>query len=90
MKILITDKVANKCIEQLSQFNGIITDLKIGLNEDDIINIIDDYQALIVRSATKVTKTIIDEIYTFFIYIYSNNSCTFLCKDYSYWKTNTS
>jgi len=60
LKVLITDKVADKCIEQLSQFNAIITDLKIGLNEDDIINIIDDYQALIVRSATKVTKAIID------------------------------
>ena len=60
MKVLITDKVADKCLEQLNQFNGVQVDLKIGLDESEIISIIDGYQALIVRSATKVTKAIID------------------------------
>jgi D-3-phosphoglycerate dehydrogenase len=60
MKILITDKVAQECIDELNKFKEIKVDLQIGISEEEIIGIIADYQALIVRSATKVTKAIID------------------------------
>jgi D-3-phosphoglycerate dehydrogenase / 2-oxoglutarate reductase len=60
MKVLITDKVAGECIEELRKFKDIKVDLKTGISEEEIISIIGGYQALIVRSATKVTKDVIN------------------------------
>ncbi len=60
MKVLITDKVAQECIDELNKFKEIKVDLQIGISEEEIVKIIADYQAIIVRSATKVTKAIID------------------------------
>ncbi len=48
--------VAQKTFEQ----NNIQCDIKTDLSEEKIIEIINDYDALIVRSATKVTKNIIE------------------------------
>ena len=47
--------VAQKIFEKYN----IETEIKTGLSEEEIINIISAYEALIVRSATKVTKNII-------------------------------
>tara|TARA_B100000131_G_scaffold313837_1_gene349778 strand:- start:57 stop:992 length:936 start_codon:yes stop_codon:yes gene_type:complete len=57
-KVLISDSmssVAQKILEK----NNISVDVKTGLSEDEIIKIIPDYDGMIVRSATKVTKNII-------------------------------
>ena len=57
-KVLISDSmssVAQKILEK----NNISVDVKTGLSEEEIIKIIADYDAMIVRSATKVTKNII-------------------------------
>ncbi len=57
-KVLISDtmsKVAQKILED----QKIEVDVKTGLSEEDLIKIIPDYDAIIVRSATKVTKNII-------------------------------
>jgi D-3-phosphoglycerate dehydrogenase len=59
MKVLITDKVEQECIDELKKFKEIKVDLKSGLSEEEIIKIISGYEALIVRSATKVTGAII-------------------------------
>ena len=48
--------VAQKIFEK----HNIKTETKTGLSEEEIINIISEYDALIVRSATKVTKNIIN------------------------------
>lgn len=58
-KILITDPIEKSCIEILES-EGFKVDHKPGLKEDQIISIINDYNVLIVRSGTKVTKSIID------------------------------
>jgi D-3-phosphoglycerate dehydrogenase len=58
-KILITDPIETSCIEIL-QSAGFDVTHKPGLKEDEIISIINDYNVLIVRSGTKVTKKIID------------------------------
>ena len=47
--------VAQKIFEK----HNIETEIKTGLSEDEIVKIISEYDALIVRSATKVTKNII-------------------------------
>ncbi len=57
-KVLISDSmssVAQKILEK----NNISVDVKTGLSEEEIIKIIPDYDGMIVRSATKVTKNII-------------------------------
>jgi len=57
-KVLISDlmsDVAQKILEK----NNILVDVKTGLSEEEIIKIIPDYDGMIVRSATKVTKNII-------------------------------
>tara|TARA_B100000214_G_scaffold300242_1_gene230454 strand:- start:131 stop:1039 length:909 start_codon:yes stop_codon:yes gene_type:complete len=48
--------VAQKIFEK----NNIAVDVKTGLSEDEIIKIIPEYDGMVVRSATKVTKKILD------------------------------
>ena len=57
-KILISDRINDKGIEILNKISD--TDIITGLNEEDLIKKIPTYDALIVRSETKVTKAIID------------------------------
>ncbi len=57
-KVLISDAMSNVA-QKIFEKNKISFDVKTGLSEKDIINIIPDYDAMIVRSATKVTKNII-------------------------------
>ena len=48
--------VAQKIFEK----NNITVDVKTGLSEEEIIKIIPEYDGMVVRSATKVTKNIIE------------------------------
>ncbi len=58
MKILILDKIDDESVAMLkSRFH---VDEKHGLPEDEIISVIPDYSAIVVRSATKVTEKIIE------------------------------
>ena len=45
--------------QEIFKKNKILFDVKTGLSEEEIIKIIPDYDAMVVRSATKVTKKII-------------------------------
>lgn len=56
-KVLISDKVDVSCKDILEK-HSIAVDYKPGLSKDDLKAIIKDYDALIVRSATKVTDEI--------------------------------
>ncbi|HEY9166111.1 MAG TPA: phosphoglycerate dehydrogenase [Candidatus Kryptonia bacterium] len=60
MKILITDPIEQVCTDIL-QKEGMEVDAKPGLPPDEIKKIIGGYDALIVRSGTKVTADIIAE-----------------------------
>lgn len=57
MKVLITDSIAEEGIERLRQHAEV--DVKLGLKPEEIIAIIGDYEALAVRSQTKVTAEVI-------------------------------
>ena len=57
-KVLISDSMSTVAQEIFKKQN-IETEIKTALSEKEIINIISEYEALIVRSATKVTKNII-------------------------------
>ena len=59
MKILLADKVsptAKKVLEDA----GFAADLKPGLSEEELVSIMPEYDAMIVRSGVNVTKNIID------------------------------
>ena len=60
MKILVSDNLAEEGIELLRESPDIIVDVKLKLELQELIKQISKYDALLVRSATKVTKEIID------------------------------
>ncbi|MBI4332688.1 MAG: phosphoglycerate dehydrogenase [Chloroflexi bacterium] len=57
MKILIADPIAQEGIDLLDKYTT--TDVKTGMKPDELTQVIGDYEALIVRSETKVTADII-------------------------------
>ena len=58
-KVLISDSMSEEA-QNIFKKNNIDFDVKTNLPEEDILKIIEDYDGLIVRSATKVTKKIIE------------------------------
>lgn len=58
MKIIITDSIAREGIEILQQYADV--DVQPDLTPEQLQSIIGRYDALIVRSQTKVTSRIID------------------------------
>ena len=58
-KVLISDSMSNVA-QKIFEKNNISVDVKTGLTEEEIIKIIPDYDGMVVRSATKVTKNIIE------------------------------
>ena len=57
-KVLVADKIHNDAIDELEKFAGV--DLDFGLKPDELMKKIAEYDVLIVRSSTQVTKTLID------------------------------
>ena len=57
-KVLISDSMS-KTAQKIFEKNKITVDVKTGLSEEEIIKIIPEYDGMVVRSATKVTKNII-------------------------------
>jgi D-3-phosphoglycerate dehydrogenase len=60
MKILITEHLSDEGIEILKKEDSISVDVETKLSQDELIKRIADYEALIVRSGTKVTSDIIE------------------------------
>jgi len=57
-KVLIADSMSN-IAQKIFEKNNIQFEVKTGLSEEEIIKIIPEYDGMVVRSATKVTKNII-------------------------------
>ena len=57
-KVLISDSMS-KVAQKIFEKNKISVDVKTGLSEEEIVKIIPEYDGMVVRSATKVTKNII-------------------------------
>ena len=57
-KVLVTDKLNEAGLDILKQVAEV--DYKVGISSEDLKKIIKDYNALLIRSQTKVTKDIID------------------------------
>ena len=59
-KILISDKLSEAGINYLNEQDGIKIHVQTGLNEDQLCEIIGEYDALLIRSDTKVTKKVLE------------------------------
>ncbi len=59
MKVLVSDQLSNIGVKLLQETEGIEVDVNTGLSHDQLKEIIGDYDALVIRSATKVTGDII-------------------------------
>ena len=56
MKVLVSDNLGEAGIKMIQDEEGIDVDVKTGLSPEELKNIIADYDALVIRSATKVTE----------------------------------
>lgn len=60
MKVLVSDNLGEIGIEMFRQEEGITVDVKTGLSPEELKQIIGEYEALVIRSATKVTEDLLD------------------------------
>ena len=61
MKVLVSDVLGDVGIKMLQEEPGIEVDVNTGLAPDELKRILGKYDALVIRSATKVTEDILDE-----------------------------
>ena len=59
MKILISDKMSNK-VEEVLNSKSIDFDVKTSMEPSELKSIIDDYDGILIRSATKLTSDILE------------------------------
>jgi D-3-phosphoglycerate dehydrogenase len=59
-KVLISDKIPDSAVKLLHDTNKYAIDICTSLTEQDLINKISAYHAIIIRSATKLTSVILD------------------------------
>ena len=60
MKIIVTESIALEGIEHLKQ-KGFDVDVKFGIGREELLEIIEQYDALIVRSVTKVNEELLEK-----------------------------
>ena len=61
IKVLITDKLAQEGIDLLNSTDGVEAVVKSGVSEDELAQIIGEYDGLIIRSGTKVTAKVLSK-----------------------------
>jgi D-3-phosphoglycerate dehydrogenase len=59
-KILIADSLDKEAVEQLQAVPGFEVTVKTGLDEAGLVRLVPGFNAVVVRSATKITKPVID------------------------------
>ena len=59
MKVLVADEISKNGVEMLKA-QGYHVDVRTGLKEDELVKVIKDYDVLLVRSATKATRKVIE------------------------------
>lgn len=60
MRVLVSDNLDEVGVQMFREADGIDVDVKTGLSHDELKSIIGNYDALVIRSATKVTADIMD------------------------------
>src|SRR4051794_39743919 len=59
-KVLIADALSPRAVDIFKE-RGVETDVSVGLKPDELKSIIGEYDGLAVRSATKVTKAVLEQ-----------------------------
>lgn len=59
-KVLICDALHPDALEELKSLSDLDVTLKTGMDESELIKTIPDYNAAVVRSATKITKNVVE------------------------------
>jgi D-3-phosphoglycerate dehydrogenase / 2-oxoglutarate reductase len=59
-KVLIADAISQRGVDELSRDDAIEAAVKTGLSEKELVDLIADFSALVVRSQTKVTANILN------------------------------
>ncbi|MBW1732136.1 MAG: phosphoglycerate dehydrogenase [Deltaproteobacteria bacterium] len=59
MRVLVSDNLSEVGVKILEQTPGIEVDVNTGLTHEELVGIIGQYEALVIRSATKVTADVI-------------------------------
>lgn len=59
MKILVTERIADEGIQQMKD-DGFEVDVKLSLPREELLNIVHDYDAIIVRSVTKIDEELLE------------------------------
>ena len=59
-RVLVSDPISDQGLQQLMDASDVILDKKTGLSEDELVAIIGEYDALLVRSQTNVTARIMN------------------------------
>jgi D-3-phosphoglycerate dehydrogenase len=59
-KVLIADAISQRGVDELSRDGAIEAVVKIGLSEKELVDLIPDFSALVVRSQTKVTADVLN------------------------------
>ncbi|WP_199614990.1 phosphoglycerate dehydrogenase [Paenibacillus alkalitolerans] len=59
-KVLVSDPISDFGLQQLTDANDVTVDKKTGLTEDELVAVIGEYDALLVRSQTKVTARVME------------------------------
>ncbi len=60
MKVLVSDNLDSSGVKMFQEEDGFEVDVKTGLSPEEQKSIIGDYDALVIRSATKVTQDLLD------------------------------
>lgn len=60
MKIIVTERIAEEGVRYLRE-SGFDVDVKYGISHDELLGIIDNYDAIIVRSVTMVNQPLIEK-----------------------------
>jgi D-3-phosphoglycerate dehydrogenase len=60
-KVLVSDPLAQEGIDILQSHDDVNVDVKTKLPPDELLGIIDDYDALVIRSGTQVTKDVLEK-----------------------------
>lgn len=60
MKIIVTERIADEGVRYLRE-GGFEVDVRYGISHEDLLGIIENYDAIIVRSVTKVNRELIEK-----------------------------
>ena len=60
MRIIVTERIAEEGIDFLRS-NGFDVDVKYGIAREELLGIIENYDAVIVRSVTKINQELLEK-----------------------------